>query len=462
MQTLRINNWSLTPSILASLLTVATAQAFLAGKVWDLPTYSSAVDQAVSADHLRSVLLTNNDPDVLLGLAFLARAGDPVRQEISTKVIAARAEYAPIATLLALAMDGINSELVAELVRRDPDNALGHYLNGKLLHDARRTNDAFIAFKTGAACPELRLYRSILSDALLKALAALRIEGRDCLAALSWMEVRWSNFSKIRLQSLDGAASELVLPGTADNRAEVSELLVDMAGHFSSIDIDPMFSTRALLQVFRLKAELASQQHSPRMHAYAAVAQALASAMIGGVQVIEDTAGMDRSKRVDAWHAARFLPGRIWSAIGITADVDAYRRSQQLDQVPRKYVNQTIKAARHLVDLALADPEGIIIPYLRGHANDSNEPRGPWVSSVSPVEELVIKKPDMFRAAVAFEEARGALSQATMRDNWPGYRRRLALHWTLATLAACCGALLLQRVGKRYWTRLASRRSGAV
>jgi hypothetical protein len=462
MQRIRIKDWSITLSILTTLLATASSQAFFAQRMWDFPSFSSAVDQAVSADHLRSVARTNNDPDVLLGLAFLARAGDPVRQEISTKAMAARAEYAPNAVLLALVMDGINSELVAELIRRDPDNALGHYLNGKLLHDAHRTNDALIAFKTGAACPEFRLYRSTLSDALLKALDALGIVGRDRLAALCWMEVRWSSFSMGRLQFLDRAVSESVLSDPVDNRAEVSDLLVVMAGHFSAADVGPEFSHRALLHAYRLKAELASEQHSPAMHAYASVAQALASVVMGGDILILNRAGVDISKLDRARIAARYLPGRIWSAISITSDVDAYRNSRRFNQVPGKHVDRAIKAANHLVDLAQTDPEGTIIPYLRGHVPEPRDPRTPWKSALTPIEQFVVKQTKVFRAAVAFEEAQSALSHATIRDNWPGYRRRLALQWTLVAMAACCGGLLLHRLGKRCRSKLASRRAGAA
>jgi hypothetical protein len=289
----------------------------------------------------------------------------------------------------------------------------------------------------------------------------LNLKGRDRLAALTWIEARWSNFGLGRLQYLNISALESVLSGAGDNRAEVSELLIGMAGHFSALESGPMFSLRPLLQAFRLKAELAGQQRSPTMHSYAAVAQALAGVMVGGDTVIQDTAGVDRSKLRNAQHAARYLPGRISHAIWITGDTDGYRSSQRFAQVPGRYVSRTINAAHSLVDLALADPEGIVMPYLRGRVAESTNPRGPWVTTLTAVEEFVIKKPDVFRAALEFEEARSELEQVAMRDNWSEYSRRLALHWTLVTLAACCGVLLLYRLARKCWRGSVSVSRGA-
>jgi hypothetical protein len=451
---MRFTTWSLTLAVVAIGLTTVQLHAFYPVKMWDLPTYSSSVDQAVSAGNLRKVALTTGDPEVLLGLAFLARPGDAVRHEISEKAVAAQSAYAPIAAVLAVAMDGINPDSAAELIKRDPDNALGHYLNGMLLCDGGRTNDALVAFKTGAACRELRLYSSKLGDALLKTLDTLGLEGRDRLAALSWMATRRSNFSSSGLQFLDSALSELALSGESDNRKEVSEVLVGMAGHFAASDLSPMFTHRALLSAFRLKAELESQSHPASMHAYAAVAQALASVMFGGETIIQDKAGIDRTKLAAARNAATFLPGRIHFAIGITADANRYRNTGRFNQVPVRYIDNTIEAAQRLVELALTDPDGTVSPYLRGPSTEATADRSPWLS-VSSVERQVSRKPELFRAALAFEEATSTLDQVSCHDNWPGYRKRLALYWTFVALASCCGALLLYRVGRRFWCRAA-------
>lgn len=98
-------------------------------KMFDLPVYRESVDKAVSADNLKAVASSTTDPHVLLGLAFLARTGNPVRQEISEMAVKAEPEYAPIVAVLAIGMDGIYEKSIGELIQRDPDNALGHYLH---------------------------------------------------------------------------------------------------------------------------------------------------------------------------------------------------------------------------------------------------------------------------------------------------------------------------------------------
>ncbi len=98
-----------------------------------LPPFRESVDKVASAENLNAVASTTSDPEVLLGLSFLAKAGDPVRKQLAKMAASARNEYIPIVAVLSLIMDHIDEESVAELVQRDPDNALGYYLQGTLL-----------------------------------------------------------------------------------------------------------------------------------------------------------------------------------------------------------------------------------------------------------------------------------------------------------------------------------------
>src|SRR5688572_3144523 len=99
-----------------------------------MPAYRESVEKVSSAENLKAVASATNDPDILLGLAFFARAGDPVRMELAEMAARIRIEYTPIVAVLSLIMDRIDEGSVGELVQRDPDNALGHYLQGTLWH----------------------------------------------------------------------------------------------------------------------------------------------------------------------------------------------------------------------------------------------------------------------------------------------------------------------------------------
>ena len=72
-----------------------------AQKMFPLPTYREAVDKAVLPDNLKAAASRTTDPEVLLGFAFLAPVGSPVRQEISDMAVKGRPDYTPIAAMLA-------------------------------------------------------------------------------------------------------------------------------------------------------------------------------------------------------------------------------------------------------------------------------------------------------------------------------------------------------------------------
>ena len=94
----------------------------------NLPTFRESVDRAVAAGNLRTLAARTTDPAVLLGLAFLAPAGDPVRRELEEVAVAAQKDYRPILALLSVMLERIDPETVGNLLRSDPNNAIGHYL----------------------------------------------------------------------------------------------------------------------------------------------------------------------------------------------------------------------------------------------------------------------------------------------------------------------------------------------
>src|SRR5579871_2034898 len=141
-------------------------------KEFPFPPLNKAVESASAPANLRAVAARTNDPDVWLGLSFLAQAGDPVRPELSDRAVKAKPELGPAALVMAMAMDGVDDASVAKLVQRDPDNALGYYLLGRSYIPGGE-KELFEAFRKGAACPEFRLYEGTISNALFKALDAL-------------------------------------------------------------------------------------------------------------------------------------------------------------------------------------------------------------------------------------------------------------------------------------------------
>src|SRR5438876_2237464 len=169
-------------------------------KMFAQPTFRESLDKAVCGENLKAVATNTTDPEVLLGLAFLAQTGDRIRPEISKLAVEARPDYGPIVTVLAITMDGIDEQSIGKLIQRDPDNALGYYLRGTLLHQSDEEEEALVAFRKAAHCSELRLYESATGPALFKAIDTLNLKSHDRLCALSWMASRSSNFSSAGLQ----------------------------------------------------------------------------------------------------------------------------------------------------------------------------------------------------------------------------------------------------------------------
>jgi len=70
-------------------------------KMPDWATWDETVDQAVSDENLKAMPSQTADPQVLLALAFLARAGSPALRQIAEQAVNARPEFTPIVSVLA-------------------------------------------------------------------------------------------------------------------------------------------------------------------------------------------------------------------------------------------------------------------------------------------------------------------------------------------------------------------------
>ena len=247
-------------------------------EISDLPTFDAAVNQMVSPENRKSAASKATDPDVLLGLDYLAEQGNTVRREIAEMVVKAKPEYAPIVAVLAVRMETLNEKAVAELVKSDPDNAYGYYLQGNLMYEADKEQDALAAFRKGAACPELRLYENVTGPALFKGLDALGLKGRDRLCALSWVATRAADADIGHWQPAIQTLAELTHEADLGTRKEISEILLLLAGHvYATNFVNRDFAERALEYSFRYKTEAAAAEKSPAMNGYAAVTEALVS-----------------------------------------------------------------------------------------------------------------------------------------------------------------------------------------
>jgi hypothetical protein len=379
------------------------------GKAFPFPPLNEAVEKAVAPTNLRAVAARTTDPQVWLGLSFLAQPGDPVRPELSEMAVKAKPEFGPTAIVLANAIDGVDEQSIAELIHRDPSNALGYYLLGNRLSKPGAEKESLEAFRKGAACPELRLYGETVSNVLFKALDALNLKGRDRLCASSWMATRWANFKILNLQSQGNVLRWLAHNDDIGKRKEISDLMLAVAGHLNDGDFQcRVFGDRVLIEAFHLKADIAASEKSATMNGYASVVQALVSTSI------------DRSsQRKDPLTVAQFLPGRIWRAYIVVDPEQARTNLAEMKNKPpgadpafdKAYKNWA-KASKALIDAALPEQDEIIGAYFCGHLPSRANVPFPWASSGTCVEELVKRKPELFKAAVANEDAMRAMNEA--------------------------------------------------
>ena len=364
--------------------------------MYTLPLPCDTTAKALAPEKLKATAAATSDADVLLGLMYLTQTNDPAGEEIARLVLKAKPDYAPVVAVLRVCISRPEDKNVEELITRDPENALGHYLRASLLYKADKDQDALDSYGKGAACREMRLYVQATSAALFEALDALGLKGRERLCALSWVATRSSNFSIFAIQPLPHDLMELARRRDRDKREEISDLLLILAGHMFATNYDNRhFAERALESAFRLKAEVAAEQDSPKMAGYAAVTQALVSTLIG----------MPGSQ--EARDAAWFLPGRVYHALA--AENGAGQKPDPKEA----------EAGKALVELAAADPDRFVGAYLKGLPPDARKDKTPWRSRYTYVEVLMGKSPQLFAAATAYEQATRSAQQAKMQQD-PG------------------------------------------
>ena len=382
-------------------------------KMPNLASFRESVDRSVSAESLRALASTTTDPIVSLGFSFLARSGDPVRKELADLAVRGKSDYARVVAVLAVMMERIDAESVGELVQRDPDNALGHYLQGALFHVGNRDNEALEAFRRAATCSELRCYEPTTGEALFKAIDALGLQGLDRLCALSWAVSRWTNFSSAAFQPTYRAVSELAKAADTATRSELAEILLSLAGHlFATNFTNRFFALRAAEAAFILKAELAAAESQAKRQGYAAAVYGLVTPLFSW-------------PNKEWWNhgplqLAQFLPGHIHNAFAAAEPslINAtYGESNLAVPESEREAMEAAKAnasqaAKRLIEAALKDPDAIFGPYLKGLPQVERQAGCAPVFEWTPVESLLNKRPDLFQAAAANEEAMAALWRA--------------------------------------------------
>lgn len=377
----------------------------------DLPVKLETVETAVSAENLRALAAKTDDPDVLLGLAYLVRPGDPLRSEIAQRAAAIKPDYAALAAVIAILMDGADEATVKQLIERDPENALGYYMQANLHYAARRDAEATEAYRKATACKELRLYEEQTSSALFKALDALKLQGKDRLCAVSWMATRFSNSGSIQIQPLHNNLEELARQADVEQRKQIADMLLILGGHLYRTNyFYRTGSERALQVAFRLKAEIAAAEESPQMYGYAAATQALVSTTYAWPKIAEQQ---------DLQQVVPFVASRIYHAFFIIDPETGSKKLELQGEAREKYekARQDEKeAAQALIEAAKDNPDETAGAYIRGLIVRDEQGRRPWVSTSTYVERAMVRHPAVFKAAMRFEKAMDALNAFRMGD----------------------------------------------
>jgi hypothetical protein len=392
--------------------------AFVRSSRADSPTHNATVDKAVAAENLKAIAMKCSDPDILLGLDFLVEQGNPVRQEIAAMIVKIKPEYAPIVSIISVRMDGVNEKTVAEIIKSDPENACGYYLQGKLLFQDGKSMEALEACRQGAARAQLRFYEDVTARSLFKALDALELKGRDRLCALSWIAVRCMNGDIEDWQPVVHALGDLARTADVETRKEICDVLLMLAGHLYTTTLENReFADYALLTSFRYKAEIAAAENSPTMTGYAAVTQALLSVQTAvnhpgflGINDLRREEGIrlpasvefafcfcDPDQRKDSWG---------WKFVVPESDKPALEKAQE----------NAVRAASALIDVAAAAPDEIVGGYLEGLRPARKNATSPWLYRYTYAEGMLTQRPDVVKALAAYEQAYQALNDAGKSD----------------------------------------------
>ena len=404
----------------------------------DLSPARERVQFAVSSENLRAAAAQTTDPSILLGLSFMVRSGqDSMRKELGALASASNSQYTPIVSELCLMLDRIDAETVGELVHRDPNNALGHYLQGALLHVSNRSTEALTSFRMAAACSELRCYDSDLGEALFKAIDVLGLEGLDRLCALSWTIGRWMSLGSVGFQPTYWAMTELAKSADTETRTELAEVLLSFAGQLFVTNFgNRYFALRAVESALTLKAEFAQENPMKR--------QGYAAAVYGLLAPVVSVPGLKEWWNHTPQHLARELPAYIQRAFA-AAD------RQQLGAIGEANLNppasdkaafetakdRVVQTATRLLEVASSDPDGIMGPYLKSIPRNELAGQGGPLWQWSPVEGLMNKRPELFQAAAAFNEAMAKLWTAGENDpSRKNIARMMDIGWALSAYAS--------------------------
>ena len=391
---------------------------FGAHRFGDLATCSETVDRVVAAENLKALASTVSEPEVVLGLACLARAGSPLRSEMSEIAVRERSDYGPVAAVLALTMDGVDESSIGGVIERDPDNALGYYVQANLLYERNKEDKAMEAFRKGAHCSELRLYEPITGPAIFEAADALKMQGRDRLCALSWMACRSSNFSSSVMQFLNAPLADWSRCANGGAKQELSDLMLALGGHLFGTNFYNRWAAKQALEhaVFGLNAKV--PERLAATPGAGSVTQKLLSTMLRwpGTTVEEPSDQPYQRLRL-----AQFLPDMIHRAFAALDGRHGGKFGEANVQGSRKAAFESARAnflnsARTLIDLALANIDGVMAPYLNGISPKGVAGGRRVVAFETDVERLLRERPELFAVAATNRAAMDAMWDAEAGD----------------------------------------------
>lgn len=391
-------------------------------KTYGLPSGNKAVEAAITTTNLQTRAAATTDPDVWLGLSMFPYPGEPVRHELASRAVKAKPEYAPVAAVLTMAMDGADDRNIAHLIKQDPNNALGYYLTGVRRYKPGETN-ALTEFRKAAKCPELRVYGGTISNVLFKALDVLELKGRERLCAASWLATRWGNFEIGNLQGQRAVLGRIAKSLDLKSRKQLSEYVLTLGGHFVASDLmkGRAWGESALRMAFRMKADIAAEEKSPTMIGYAGAVQALVSTRVKWPGL----------KHRNPMNQVTFFPGRLWSAVLLSAPTLPEWVNEKGSKVPvadrpafEKARAATLKEAAMFAEAALTNQDEVIGAFFSGYLPRRTNAPAPWILSYTHVERLIARRPELFAVFEEYDEASSALHRSLNPNNWSANQRK--------------------------------------
>lgn len=382
-----------------------------------------SVTQALEDRKIEAIAAETEDAEIVFGLACLANPDSPVRPRLFERVRSMEPSLAPATHIWNFLLQEVSRSQAEAILQSDPNNALGYYLLGKFDYDEDREVEALKMFRKGRACEAIRLYQSQAGEAIIKALDHMGFEGRERLCALSSLADELISFGSGYFQYFPRDLTGMALDEGLERKEEIADLLVILAGQMWVVnDYAQYFAHQSLSQGFRLKAEAAAVQRSPKMNGYAAVTQALVSVDFRNYRYWYDAV-------LSEPEVVRNLPNSLSNALRILENLE-YDASK-LDLSPEHQVahenawKKNLRASRELIALAEKNPDEILKPYLFGLAENPNYSEGPWVANRTAMDQLVKSHTELFEQAIAYDESRQAMHDAAKSDPSSRNMRRM-------------------------------------